>query len=114
MLAFGLGTGHDFTTFGLIPTALVITPCSTGVLRASYDVLSREALHVLGVRRRAIVVGEGEHLDHLLRTLGSVRGGIDYEFVGVVSVPTRRRGRLPRLGGSTTCARCSSSTRPTS
>ena len=24
VLAFGLGTGHDFTTFGLIPTALVI------------------------------------------------------------------------------------------
>ena len=91
MLAFGLGTGHDFTTFGLIPTALVITTVLDGLLRASYDVISREALHVLGVRRRAIVVGEGEHLDHLLRTLGSVRGGIDYDFVGVVSGDADRR-----------------------
>ncbi len=68
--------------------------------------LSREALHALGVRRRAIVVGEGEHLDHLLRSLGPVRGGIDYDFIGVVSRdPTAdlrpaaaRRLREPALG----------------
>jgi exopolysaccharide biosynthesis polyprenyl glycosylphosphotransferase len=97
VLAFGLGTGHDFTTFGLIPTALVIATVLDGLLRASYETISREALHILGVRRRAIVVGEGEHLEHLLRTLGSARGGIDYEFVGVVS--SQEAGGLPRLGG---------------
>jgi exopolysaccharide biosynthesis polyprenyl glycosylphosphotransferase len=93
VLAFGLGTGHDFTTFGLIPTALVITAVLGGVFRASYDAISRELLHWLGVRRRAIVVGEGEHLEHLLRTLGPVRGGIDYDFIGVVS-----RSRIDDLG----------------
>ena len=100
VLAFGVGTGHDFTTFGLIPTSLVLTAVLIGLFRASYDAVSREALHVLGVRRRAIVVGEGEHLDHLLRMLGSVRGGIDYDFVGVVS---RRLDGLDlrRLGSST-------------
>jgi exopolysaccharide biosynthesis polyprenyl glycosylphosphotransferase len=97
VLAFGLGTGHDFATFGLIPTAFVLTAVLDGVLRASYETISREALHVLGVRRRAIVVGEGEHLDHLLRTLGSVRGGIEYEFVGVVSSEGEDR-ELPLLG----------------
>jgi len=98
VLAFGLGTGHDFTTFGLIPTALVITAVLAGIFRASYDAVSREVLHWLGVRRRAIVAGEGEHLEHLLRTIGPVRGGIDYEFVGVVSrTPSDDLG-LPRLG----------------
>jgi exopolysaccharide biosynthesis polyprenyl glycosylphosphotransferase len=98
VLAFGLGTGHDFKTFGLIPTTFVLTAVLAGVFRASYDVLSREALHALGVRRRAIVVGEGEHLDHLVRSLGPVRGGIDYDFVGVVSrAPIDDLG-LPRLG----------------
>ena len=53
---------------------------------------------MLGVRRRAIVVGEGEHLDHLLRTLGSVRGGIEYEFVGVVSGAADAARALPQLG----------------
>jgi exopolysaccharide biosynthesis polyprenyl glycosylphosphotransferase len=52
---------------------------------------------MLGVRRRTIVVGEGEHLLHLLRTLGSARGGIDYQFVGVVS--SEPAGDLPLLGG---------------
>jgi exopolysaccharide biosynthesis polyprenyl glycosylphosphotransferase len=99
VLAFGLGTGHDFTTFGLIPTAFVITAVLAGVFRASYDVISRELLHALGVRRRAIVAGEGEHLAHLLRTLGPVRGGIDYDFVGVVSRGPIEDLDLPRLGG---------------
>jgi exopolysaccharide biosynthesis polyprenyl glycosylphosphotransferase len=98
VLAFGLGTGHDFTTFGIIPTSLVLTIVLDGLLRASYDAISREALHVLGVRRRAIVVGEGEHLDHLLRTLGSVRGGIEYDFVGVVSGAAHPTRALPELG----------------
>jgi exopolysaccharide biosynthesis polyprenyl glycosylphosphotransferase len=98
VLAFGLGTGHDFATFGLIPTALVLTAILDGVFRASYETISREALHVLGVRRRAIVVGEGEHLEHLLRALGSGRGGIDYEFVGVVSGEPDDELELPILG----------------
>ncbi|HEY7693083.1 MAG TPA: sugar transferase [Gaiellaceae bacterium] len=98
VLAFGLGTGHDFTTFGIIPTSLVLTIVLDGLLRASYDAISREALHVLGVRRRAIVVGEGEHLDHLLRTLGAVRGGIEYDFLGVVSNEAGSARALPRLG----------------
>ncbi len=98
VFAFGLGTGHDFYTFGLIPTALVIAIVVDGLLRASYDTISRELLHVFGVRRRAIVVGEGEHLDHLLRTLGSVRGGIEYDFVGVVSEDADEARDLPRLG----------------
>ena len=98
VLAFGLGTGHDFTTFGVIPTALVLTAMLNGLLRGSYETISREALHLLGVRRRAIVVGEGEHLDHLLGTIGSARGGIEYEFVGVVSGAADDRRGLPHLG----------------
>ena len=98
VLAFGLGTGHNFTTFGLIPTTLVFTAVLDGVLRASYDAISSEALHLLGVRRRAIVVGEGEHLDHLLRTLGPGRGGIEYHFVGVVSAERDPDWDLPLLG----------------
>jgi exopolysaccharide biosynthesis polyprenyl glycosylphosphotransferase len=84
-LAFGLGTGYKFTTFGLIPTTLVLGALLIGLFRASYDVATREILRLLGVRRRAILAGEGEHLLHLYRTLGEGRGGIDYEFVGAVA-----------------------------
>src|SRR5581483_2109275 len=97
VLAFGLGTGHNFNTFGIIPTAFVLAAVLIGVFRTSYETLSREALHVLGVKRRAILVGEGEHLAHLLRTLGAARAGIDYDFVGVVT-RTPEAVALPQLG----------------
>jgi exopolysaccharide biosynthesis polyprenyl glycosylphosphotransferase len=84
-LAFGLGTGYRFTTFGLIPTTLVLAALLIGLFRASYDFATRELLRLLGVRRRAILAGEGEHLLHLYRILGAGRGGIDYEFVGAVA-----------------------------
>ena len=97
VLAFGLGTGHKFSTFGLIPTALVIGAVLIGLFRASYDVLTRELLHAFGVRRRAILAGEGEHLVHLYRTLGLGRSGIDYEFVGAIAASPVEMN-LPVLG----------------
>ena len=41
-LAFALGSGHDFDTFGLAPTALVLTATFIGLLRASYEVLTKD------------------------------------------------------------------------
>jgi FlaA1/EpsC-like NDP-sugar epimerase len=75
-LAFGLGTGYHFTTYGLTPTALVLTALFIGLLRASYDLLTRDVLQLVGVRRRAILVGEGDQLAKLRRMLGSHRRGI--------------------------------------
>lgn len=83
-LAFGLGTGHHFDTFGLIPTALVFSVVCIGLFRASYESITRTLWRFAGVRRRAVLVGEGQHLAHLYRTLGAGRGGIDYEFIGAV------------------------------
>ena len=83
-LAFGLGTGYHFTTYGLTPTALVLTAIFIGLLRGSYEVLTRDVLRVAGVRRRAVLIGEGERLIDLRRTLGSDRSGIRYEFVGAI------------------------------
>jgi exopolysaccharide biosynthesis polyprenyl glycosylphosphotransferase len=97
-LAFGLGTGYHFTTYGLTPTALVLVAFCIGVLRASYEVLTRDVLRLAGVRRRAVLVGEGERLAELRRTLGSDRSGISYEFLGAVA-PGGNAGNLPVLGG---------------
>ena len=84
-LAFGIGTGYHFTTYGLTPTALVITAVLIGLLRASYDVLTRDVLRIAGARRRAVLVGEGHRLAQLRQLLGSHRSGIEYEFLGVIS-----------------------------
>ena len=55
-LAFGLGTGYHFTTYGLTPTAVVTTAFFIGILRASYEVLTRDVLRLTGARRRTVLV----------------------------------------------------------
>jgi len=85
VLAFGIGTSYDFTTTGLIPTAVVTSALTIGLLRAAYGSLSLELMRMTGIRRRVVLAGEGESLRRLQRELGSSRVGIAYEFVGVVS-----------------------------
>src|SRR5919197_6420723 len=61
-LAFGLGTGHNFSTFGLTPTAVVFGTIAISALRASYEAVTRELLHALGARRHALLAGSGQNL----------------------------------------------------
>ena len=85
-VAFGVGIGKlEFKTFGFFPTALVLTVALVGLLRASYDAISADILRAAGVRRRVILVGTDDTLQELRNALGSRRGGIDYDFLGVVS-----------------------------
>jgi exopolysaccharide biosynthesis polyprenyl glycosylphosphotransferase len=92
VLAIGLGTDYEFTTYGLFPTAFVTCSVTIGLLRSAYDSFAAELLRASGVRRRAVLVGEGEELVRLHRTLGQSRAGIGYAFLGVVS-----RGGVPGL-----------------
>ncbi len=85
VLAFGIGTGYDFTTSGLIPTAVLVSALTIGLLRASYASVSLELMRALGVRRRVVLVGEGASLAELRNSLAAARGGLAYEFVGVVA-----------------------------
>ena len=96
-LAFGLGTGHRFSTYGLAPTAFVLTAVLISFLRGAYDGITGNLLRRLGVRRRALLVGAGDHLTHLHEMLGRERSGIDYEFVGVLA-PGPDGIDLPLLG----------------
>ena len=96
-LAFGLGTGHDFSTYGTAPTAFVLTALLISSLRAAYDGLTGLLLRRVGIRRRVLLVGVGEHLTHLHETLGKGRSGIDYDFVGALA-PAADGIELPILG----------------
>ena len=96
-LAFAIGTGHNFSTYGLAPTAVLLGGIMIAVLRASYDFVSGEVLRTLGARRYALLAGSGANVAHLHRALGSARGGIDYEFVGALA-PNPDGVDLPILG----------------
>ncbi len=97
-LIFALGTGSRFSTYGLAPTAIVLAAICIGLLRGSYDILTGDVLKLAGVRRKAVLVGEGENLVRLHRTLGQGRGGIDYDFVGAVGRSSSVDDDLPTLG----------------
>ena len=89
VLAFGFGTGYDFTTTGLIPTALVVCALAIGLLRAAYDSFILELQRLLHARTRALLVGGGESLATLQRMLSGKRAGIAYEFVDVAAARAR-------------------------
>ena len=96
-LIFAVGTGWKFGTYGLAPTAVLLTAVFIGLLRGSYDVVTGDLLKFAGIRRRAILVGAGESVARLRRALGASRAGIDYDFVGAISTSEDGAG-LPILG----------------
>jgi exopolysaccharide biosynthesis polyprenyl glycosylphosphotransferase len=86
VLAFGYGTDYEFSTSGLIPTAVVTSAVAISLLRAAYDSIALELMKVAGIRRRVVLVGEGESLARLQRELTASRGGIGVELVGAVTL----------------------------
>ena len=81
VVAFGYGTGYDFNTTGLIPTALVLCGFTIGLLRSAYDSFTVELGRILHTRRRALLLGDRESNAALQRMLSGSRAGISYEFV---------------------------------
>jgi FlaA1/EpsC-like NDP-sugar epimerase len=80
-LAFAIGTGQHFTTFGLYVAAAAFVAALIGLFRGSYELLTGYLLRAAGVRRKAMVVGEATQRARLRETLGASRGGIYYDFV---------------------------------
>jgi exopolysaccharide biosynthesis polyprenyl glycosylphosphotransferase len=83
-LAFAIGTGQHFTTFGLYIVAAIFVSALIGLFRGSYEMITGFVLRAAGVRRKALLVGEEAQRQKLKETLGASRGGIYYEFVGEV------------------------------
>jgi exopolysaccharide biosynthesis polyprenyl glycosylphosphotransferase len=110
VLAFGIGTGYDFTTSGLIPTSVVICAITISLLRAAYDSAALEVMRGMGIRRRVVLVGEGESLDRLRRSLSAARTGLTYQFVGAVT--EHETEGLRRLGGREDLSRVLEEARP--
>ena len=81
VVAFGYGTGYDFNTSGLIPTALVLCALSIGLLRSAYDSAAIELERLFHARRRALLLGGRASNAALERMLSGNRAGIAYEFV---------------------------------
>ncbi len=84
-LAFAIGTGQHFTTFGLYLASAFFVAVLISIFRWSYETATGSLMRSFGVRRKALLVGDPEQIAHLRRTLGASRGGIDYDFAGEVA-----------------------------
>ncbi|HEY3962670.1 MAG TPA: sugar transferase [Gaiellaceae bacterium] len=80
-LAFAIGTGQYFETFGLYITAALFVSVLISVLRACYENATGTFMRVIGVRRHVVLVGEEVQRRRLRESIGSSRSGIDYSFV---------------------------------
>jgi exopolysaccharide biosynthesis polyprenyl glycosylphosphotransferase len=81
-VGFAIASGHSFDTYGYAPTAFVLSVILIGLLRASYDSLTRDLIRLARIRRRTVLVGDPDQVAELRRVLGWSRNGIEYEFVG--------------------------------
>jgi exopolysaccharide biosynthesis polyprenyl glycosylphosphotransferase len=81
-VGFAIASGHSFDTYGYAPTAFLLSVILIGLLRASYDSLTRDLIRLARIRRRTVLVGDPDQVAELRRVLGWSRNGIEYEFVG--------------------------------
>lgn len=93
-LVFAVGTGQHFTTFGLYIVSAFLVATLISVFRWSYETASGALMRSVGVRRRALLVGDADQVAHLRKVLGASRGGIDYEFAGAVPLGPAVRAAL--------------------
>jgi exopolysaccharide biosynthesis polyprenyl glycosylphosphotransferase len=85
-LVFAVGTGQHFTTFGLYAVSALLVAVLISMFRWAYETASGALMRSVGVRRRALLVGDAEQVEHLRTVLGASRGGIDYVFAGAVRI----------------------------
>ena len=105
-MIFALGTGHEFGTYGLAPTAVVLSAIFIGLLRGSYDVVTGDLLKFAGIRRRAILVGDGESLARLRSR--SARAA------AASTTTSSARSRRPRTARACPCSATCHRSRPCS
>jgi exopolysaccharide biosynthesis polyprenyl glycosylphosphotransferase len=80
-LAFAIGTGQHFTTFGLYIVSPLFVAALIGFFRASYESVTGVMLRAIGVRRKVVLLGDDASRAHLRALIGAARAGINYEFL---------------------------------
>ena len=99
-LAFAIGSGQHFTTFGLYVVGALFVSALIGALPRQLRAADRRVLRAAGVRRRAVLVGDARAARRLRSELGAARGGIDYGSSASSTRAARSRRSSPRDGST--------------
>ena len=96
-LVFALANGKHFSSYYIFYGSLFFGVVYLAGLRSIYTRITGQLLEQAGYRRRAIVVGSGDHIDAVAHALGGpTRSHVD--VVGFVSLVPRRENGLRSLG----------------
>jgi exopolysaccharide biosynthesis polyprenyl glycosylphosphotransferase len=96
-LAFALVNGLDFQSYYIFYGSLFFAIAYVGLFRYTYEGITAAVLRAAGYRRRAILVGTGEHIEAVAHALGS-HGEGQVNVMGYVSLTERPPNGLRSLG----------------
>jgi exopolysaccharide biosynthesis polyprenyl glycosylphosphotransferase len=96
-LLFALVNGLDFQSYYIFYGSLFFAVAYVGLFRYAYEATTGAALKAAGYRRRAVLVGTGEHIDAVAHALSS-SGDSRVNVMGFVSLTARPDNGLRSLG----------------
>jgi exopolysaccharide biosynthesis polyprenyl glycosylphosphotransferase len=95
-LAYALLTGQEFSSYYIFYGSLLFAFAYVTGARFAFDRVTGVVLKAAGYRRRALLVGTGEHIEAVAHALGENQGPIN--VVGFVSLTPRPDNGLRSLG----------------
>src|SRR6185295_19391701 len=87
-LLFALVNGLDFQSYYIFYGSLFFAVAYVGLFRYAYESLTAGVLRAAGYRRRALLVGTGEHIEAVAHALGT-HGDSQVNIMGYVSLTER-------------------------
>jgi exopolysaccharide biosynthesis polyprenyl glycosylphosphotransferase len=101
-LGFAIVNGEDFSSYYIFYGSLAFAVLYVGGLRFAYDMATGVILKAAGYRRRALLVGTGEHIEAVAHAIDGSQSPIN--VVGFISLTPRpddglrSLGKLPEIG----------------
>jgi exopolysaccharide biosynthesis polyprenyl glycosylphosphotransferase len=96
-LLFALVNGLEFSSYYIFYGSLFFAVAYIGLFRYAYEAATAAVLRAAGYRRRAVLVGTGEHVDAVAHALMSSPES-RVNVMGSVSLAERPENGLPNLG----------------
>jgi exopolysaccharide biosynthesis polyprenyl glycosylphosphotransferase len=96
-LLYAVVNGLDFSSYYIFYGSLLFAVAYVATFRYAYEALTGAVLRAAGYRRRAVLVGTGEHIDAVAHALGSSPDS-PVNVIGFVSLTERPDNGLVSLG----------------
>jgi len=97
-LVFALASGQHFSSYYIFYSSLIFGVIYLAGFRHIYSRITGHLLARAGYRRRALLVGSGDHIDAVAHALGGSTGRSQISLVGFIALVPRPENGLRSLG----------------